>query len=144
MKDDGKKQCKKIKILGDIPVAVDGTGEEDIPPEWCLIFDNLSIPSPFKRSQNQKSKALNILKVLANTAGSRPTSLFRFYRALIRSKLGYGVCGLQFCGKSLLKILDPVHHQALRLCLGAFLRQNESLYAEAYLTPIRFGGSIYV
>ncbi|GFV65247.1 hypothetical protein TNCV_4572471 [Trichonephila clavipes] len=35
--------------------------------------------------------------------------------------------------KSLLKILDPVHHQALRLCLEAFRTSPvESLYAEAY------------
>ncbi|GFQ84537.1 uncharacterized protein TNCT_212771 [Trichonephila clavata] len=43
----------------------------------------------------RSAKALNILKVLANTRwGADRTSLLRLYRALIRSKLD---CGLQFC-----------------------------------------------
>ncbi|GFQ98277.1 uncharacterized protein TNCT_261311 [Trichonephila clavata] len=45
---------------------------------------------------------------------------FALYRALIRSKLDYGSVIYSSACKSLLKILDPVHHQGLRLCLGAF------------------------
>ncbi|GFQ74854.1 putative RNA-directed DNA polymerase from transposon X-element, partial [Trichonephila clavata] len=38
---------------------------------------------------------------------------------------------------NILKILDPVHHQGLRLCLGAFRTSPvESLYAEAYEPPL--------
>ncbi|GFW23123.1 RNase H domain-containing protein [Trichonephila clavipes] len=83
-------------------------------------------------------KTLNILKVLANTRwGADGTSLLRFYRALIRSKLDYGSVVYSSACKSLLKILDPVHHQALRLCLGAFRTSPvESLYAEAYEPPL--------
>ncbi|GFT02049.1 RNase H domain-containing protein [Trichonephila clavipes] len=82
----------------------------------------------------RSAKALNILKVLANTRwGADRTSLLRLYRALIRSKLDYGSMVYSTACKSLLKILDPVHHQALRLCLAAFRTSPvESLYAEAY------------
>ncbi|GFY78236.1 putative RNA-directed DNA polymerase from transposon BS [Trichonephila inaurata madagascariensis] len=66
---------------------------------------------------------------------SRPN--IRLYRALIRSKLDYGSVVYSSACKSLLKILDPVHHQALRLCLGAFRTSPvESFYAEAYEPPL--------
>ncbi|GFQ76046.1 probable RNA-directed DNA polymerase from transposon X-element [Trichonephila clavata] len=86
----------------------------------------------------RRAKALNILKVLANTRwGADRTSLLRLYRALIRSKLDYGSVVYRSACKSLLKILDPVHHQDLRLCLGAFRTSPvESLYAEAYEPPL--------
>ncbi|GFR18873.1 putative RNA-directed DNA polymerase from transposon BS [Trichonephila clavata] len=86
----------------------------------------------------RSAKALNILKVLTNTRwGADRTSLLRFYRALIRSKLDYGSVVYSSACKSLLKILDPVHHQGLRLCLGAFRTSPvESLYAEAYELPL--------
>ncbi|GFR07904.1 fibroblast growth factor receptor 3 [Trichonephila clavata] len=86
----------------------------------------------------RSAKALNILKVLANTRwGADRTSLLRLYRALIRSKLDYGSVVYSSAWKSLLKILDPVHHQGLRLCLGAFRTSPvESLYAEAYEPPL--------
>ncbi|GFQ82303.1 uncharacterized protein TNCT_379381 [Trichonephila clavata] len=81
----------------------------------------------------RSAKALNILKVLANTRwGADRTSLLRLYRALIRSKLDYGSVVYSSACKSLLKIFDPVHHQGLRFCLGAFRTSPvESLYAEA-------------
>ncbi|GFY67815.1 hypothetical protein TNIN_90121 [Trichonephila inaurata madagascariensis] len=93
------------------------------------------------KAWNRSAKALNILKVLANTRwGADRTSLFRLYRALIRSKLNYGSVVYSSACKSLLKILDPVHHQALRLCLGAFRTSPvESLYAEAYEPPLDLG-----
>ncbi|GFW62632.1 putative RNA-directed DNA polymerase from transposon X-element [Trichonephila clavipes] len=77
----------------------------------------------------RSANALNILKVLANTHwGADRTSLLRLYRALIRSKLDYESVVYNFACKSLLKILDPVHHQALRLCLGAFRTSPVDLY----------------
>ncbi|GFQ80630.1 putative RNA-directed DNA polymerase from transposon X-element [Trichonephila clavata] len=75
----------------------------------------------------------------ANNAISQPSSrLPRFPKpALIRSKLDYGTVVYSSAWKTLLKILDPVHHQSLRLCLGAFRTSPvESLYAEAYEPPL--------
>ncbi|GFV82471.1 RNA-directed DNA polymerase from mobile element jockey [Trichonephila clavipes] len=104
-----------------------------------LIFDqSLRFHRHLKDLKIRSAKALNILKVLANTRwGADRTSLLRLYGALIRSKLDYGSVVYSSACKSLLKILDPVHHQALRLCLGAFHTSPvESLYAEAYEPPL--------
>ncbi|GFQ71437.1 RNase H domain-containing protein [Trichonephila clavata] len=104
-----------------------------------LIFDqSLRFHRHLKDLKIRSTKALNILKVLANTRwGADRTSLLRLYRALIRSKLDYGSVVYSSACKSLLKILDPVHHQGLRLCLGAFRTSPvESLYAEAYEPPL--------
>ncbi|GFR15852.1 uncharacterized protein TNCT_518621 [Trichonephila clavata] len=86
-----------------------------------LIFDqSLRFHRHLKDLKIRSTKVLNILKVLANTRwGADQTSLLRLYRALIRSKLDYGSVVYSSACKSLLKILDPVHHQGLRLCLGA-------------------------
>ncbi|GFX47813.1 putative RNA-directed DNA polymerase from transposon X-element [Trichonephila clavipes] len=104
-----------------------------------LIFDqSLRFHRHLKDLKIRSAKALNILKVLANTRwGADRTSLLRLYRALIRSKLNYGSVVYSSACKSLLKILDPVHHQALRLCLEAFRTSPvESIYAEAYELPL--------
>ncbi|GFT64956.1 RNA-directed DNA polymerase from mobile element jockey [Trichonephila clavipes] len=80
-----------------------------------LIFDqSLRFHRHLKDLKIRSANALNILKVLANTHwGADRTSLLRLYRALIRSKLDYGSVVYSSACKSLLKILDPVHHQAL-------------------------------
>ncbi|GFQ93136.1 uncharacterized protein TNCT_484971 [Trichonephila clavata] len=104
-----------------------------------LIFDqSLRFHRHLKYLKIRSAKALNILKILANTRwGANRTSLLRLYRALIRSKLDYGSVVYSSACKSLLKILDPVHHEGLRLCLGAFRTSPvESLYAEAYKPPL--------
>ncbi|GFY64083.1 RNA-directed DNA polymerase from mobile element jockey [Trichonephila inaurata madagascariensis] len=104
-----------------------------------LIFDqSLRFHRHLKDLKIGSAKALNILIVLANTRwGADRTSLLRLYRALIRSKLDFGSVVYSSACKSLLKILDPVHHQALRLCLGAFRTSPvESFYAEAYEPPL--------
>ncbi|GFQ87654.1 reverse transcriptase domain-containing protein [Trichonephila clavata] len=86
------------------------------------------------RSQNQKCQGPKHPQSISKySLGSRPNILASLYRALIRSKLDYGSVVYSSACKSLLKILDPVHHQGLRLCLGAFRTSPvESLYAEAY------------
>ena len=78
-------------------------------------------------------KALSILKVLSHTTwGSDRTLLLQFYRSLIRSKLDYGSNVYGSTRKSYLAILDPIHHQGLRLALGAFRTlPTPSLYVEA-------------
>ncbi|GBN27831.1 hypothetical protein AVEN_28129-1 [Araneus ventricosus] len=77
-------------------------------------------------------KALNILKVLSNTSwGASRTSLLRVYRAAILSKMDYGCVIYGSARQSVFKILDPIHHSALRLCSRAFRTSPvESLYVE--------------
>lgn len=58
--------------------------------------------------------------------------LLRIYRAVVRSRLDYGSIVYGSARASVLKMLDPIHHQGLRLATGAFRTSPVlSLYAEA-------------
>ena len=71
--------------------------------------------------------------MLSNTNwGGDRSVLLNLYRSLVRSKLDYGSIVYGSARKSYLKCLDTIHHQGLRLALGAFRTSPvESLYAEA-------------
>ncbi len=59
--------------------------------------------------------------------------LLRLYRSLVRSKLDYGCIVYGSARRSILKQLDPIHHQGLRIALGAFRTSPaQSLYIEAH------------
>ena len=65
--------------------------------------------------------------------GSRPKCHARLYRSLIRSKLDYECIVYGSARKSYLQMLDPIHNQGLRLCLGAFRTSPvERLYVDAH------------
>ena len=99
-----------------------------------VIFDRkLSFIPHIRYIKAKCLKALNLLKVLSNTSwgADRPT-LLHLYRSLIRSKLDYGSVVYGSARKSYLQTLDTVHHQGLRLALGAFRTSPvSSLYVEA-------------
>ena len=78
-------------------------------------------------------KALNLLLIVARTdwAADRKV-LLNLYRTIIRSKLDYGSIIYGSARKSYLEMLDPIHHQGLRLALGAFRTSpSDSLLGEA-------------
>ena len=52
----------------------------------------------------------------------------RLYRSLVRSKLDYGSIVYGSASKSLLQQLDPIHHQGLRIALGAFVHPLFRVY----------------
>ena len=59
--------------------------------------------------------------------------LLRLYRSLVRSKLDYGCIVYGSARRSILKQLDPIHHQGLRIALCAFRTSPaQSLYIEAH------------
>ena len=59
--------------------------------------------------------------------------LLRLYRSLVRSKLDYGCIVYGSARRSILKQLDPTHHQGLRIALGAFRTSPaQSLHTEAH------------
>ena len=58
-------------------------------------------------------------------------TLLKLYRALIRSKIDYGCFIYGAARKSYLKSLQTIHHEGLRLVLGATY-PVESLYSEVY------------
>ena len=87
-----------------------------------LLFDKkLSFIPHIKALKAKFLKALDIRSVLLN-----------LYRSLVRSKLHYGSIVYGSARKSYLKCLNTIHHQGLRLALGAFRTSPvESLYAKS-------------
>ena len=100
----------------------------------CIILDSkLNFLSHIKSLNTKCLKALYIIKCVSGTKwGGDQKTLLNLYRALVRSKLYYGSIIYASARKSYLKILDTVHHQGLRLALGAFRTSPiPSLYVEA-------------
>ena len=80
----------------------------------------------------KKKKKKKLIPGLHIGLGGDRTVLLNLYRSLIRSKLDYGSIVYGSARKSYLKSLDTIHHQGLRLALGAFRTSPvESLYAES-------------
>ena len=71
--------------------------------------------------------------MLSNTNwGGDRSVLLNMYRSLVKSKLDYGSTVYGSARKSYLKCLDTIHHQGLRLALGAFRTSPvEGIYAES-------------
>ncbi|GFO27419.1 ribonuclease hi [Plakobranchus ocellatus] len=64
--------------------------------------------------------------------GADRATLLKLYRTLVRSKLDYGSVVYGSTKKHVLRTLDPIHHQGLRIAVGAFRTSSiKSLYAEA-------------
>ena len=99
-----------------------------------VIFDRkLNFLPHVKDLRIRCMKALRALKVLANPVwGADSTILLQLYRTLVRSKLDYASFIYGSARKYVIERLDPVHHQGLRLALGAFRTSPvQSLLAEA-------------
>ena len=99
-----------------------------------VLFDHkLSFIPHIKYLKAKCLKALNLLKVLSHTDwGADRTVLLQLYGSLIRSKLDYGSIVYGSARPSYISSLDTVHHQGLRLALGAFRTSPvQSLYVEA-------------
>ena len=85
-------------------------------------------------------KALNIIKVVSHLEwGADTRTLLNLYQSLVRSKVDYGSIVYRTADKKVLKSLEVVHNQGLRLCLGAFKSSPiESLNVEANFYPLEF------
>ena len=104
-----------------------------------LIFDQkLSFLPHLKALKTRCLKALDIIKVVSNQEwGADKSVLLKLYRSLVRSKLDYGCIVYGSARPSYLKMLNTIHHQGLRLALGAFRTSPvESLYVEAGELPL--------
>jgi len=97
-----------------------------------VIFDNKFSFIPHINYMKAKcSKSLILLKVVSPFDRLNKT-LLRLYRAVIRSQLDNGSIDWGSARKSYIKVLDPIHHQGLRIATGAFrTSQVESLYIES-------------
>ena len=93
-----------------------------------LVFDKkLDFKARIKYLKEKCQKALNILRVVGHTDwGADKSTLLKLYRTLVS-------CAVYGSTKNyILKLLDPFHHQGLRIALGAFRNSPvQSLYAEA-------------
>ena len=104
-----------------------------------VIFDQkLSFLPHLKTLKTTCLKALDIIRVVSNQEwGADKSVLMKLYRSLVRSKLDYGCFVYGSARPSYLKMLNTIHHQGLRLALGAFRTSPvESLYVEAGELPL--------
>ena len=87
-----------------------------------LIFDTkLTFTSHVQQPKSFCQKALGMLPVEGHTGwGADSIVLLRVHSSLVRSKLDYGCVAYGPAHQSVLKQLDPLHHQGLRIALGAF------------------------
>jgi ribonuclease HI/exonuclease III len=105
-----------------------------------ICDSHLNFSDQIAHLRDSALRSMNILKVIARyNRGSSSADLLNIYRSLVRSKLDYGSQVYGITTKSRLKRLDPVHHQAIRLCLGAYRSSPvESLYAESGELPLEY------
>ena len=99
-----------------------------------IVFNSKLTFGPHIKALRLKcQRKSNLLKVLAHRSwGSDRVCLLRIYRACVRSVLDYGSIVYGSAKPSTLKMLDPVHHQGIRLATGAFRTSPvPSLYAES-------------
>ena len=104
-----------------------------------VIFDQkLSFLPHLKALKSKCLKALDIIKVVSNQEwGADKSVLLKLYRSLVRSKLDYGCIVYGSARPSYLQMLNTLHHQGLRLALGAFRTSPvDSLYVEAGELPL--------
>ena len=100
-----------------------------------VIFDmRLSFVPHLKFVKKKGLNSLNIKNIIGNTEwGADRKVMLRLYRSLLRSELDYGCIMYGSARKCYLQMLDPVHNQSLRLCLGTFRTSPvESLYVDAH------------
>ena len=77
-------------------------------------------------------RALDLFKCISKLKwGADRSTLIILYRSSVRSKIDYGCQIYASAAATSLKMLDTIHHTALRLCSGAFRTSPVlSLYAE--------------
>ncbi|MCG8430697.1 MAG: endonuclease/exonuclease/phosphatase family protein [Candidatus Omnitrophica bacterium] len=129
--------CNKKKKHADPDLYLNGNRKipvQDQAKFLGVLFDKkLSFIPQLKQVKQNAMSAMNVLKSISGTEwGADKDSMLRLYRSLVRSRLDYGSIVYGSARPSYLKMLDPVHHQGLRLCLGAYRTSPvESLYVAA-------------
>ena len=85
-------------------------------------FDNrLLWDTHIKYLKDECMRSLRLLKTIAFSKNKTDSKmLLRIYKVMILPKLEYGCLAYGIAAKTTLEKLDPIHNQALRICLGAF------------------------
>ena len=85
-----------------------------------LIFDTkLTFKNHIQYLKTSCQKALDILRVVGHTDWGA-ARIVLLCHSLVHSKLDYGCIVYGSARRSILKQLDPIHYQGLRIALGAF------------------------
>ena len=127
--------CNQRKHFAEPSILLDKTPIKVVTEAKFLgvTFDRtLSCSSHVKYLKTNCLKTLDILKVVGHPDWGANQKTLCLYRALVRSKLDYGSIVYGAASNHILKKLDPIHHQGLRIALGAFRTASvTSLYAKA-------------
>ena len=109
-------------------------------PWYDFFFKNteLTLKTMYNIFYPPVRKAVDILRVVGHTDWRADwIVLLRVYRALVRSKLDNGYIVYGSARRSVLRQLDTIHHQGLRIAFGAFrISPAQSLYVEAHEPPL--------
>lgn len=84
------------------------------------IRPKTDVGAPHQTTESGSPKRLVSCGCFPTCRGSRSHTLLRLYRALVCSKLEYGCEAYSSASPTVLKMMDPVHNEALRICTGAF------------------------
>nr|XP_042910149.1 uncharacterized protein LOC122271807 [Parasteatoda tepidariorum] len=133
--------CRKRALHNDPVIFIHNIAIPVVPHAKFLgvTFDSkLTFIPHIKQLRKRCEQKLNMLRVLSNTYwGADRLALLRIYRALILSRLDYACVVYGTATTSNLRILDTVHHTALRICSGAFRTSPvESLYVVCHQIPL--------
>ena len=87
-----------------------------------VIFDkHLNFKAHIENTRNKCRKALNLMKKLAHTSwGSDRKTLKLIYKATVLAIIDYGCQVYGSATQPVLRRLDPIHNEGLRLSTGAF------------------------
>ena len=133
--------CRRRGNCQGVPLRLYGV---DVPLEQSVRFLGVELDRKLTYKHHLKSlrlkcmKALNLLKCVARTSyGADRATLLLLYRSLIRSKLDYACIIYNSACASHKRILDTVHHTALRVVTGAFRTSPiSSILADAHEPPL--------
>ena len=83
-------------------------------------------------------RSLDLIRHLTSTSwGANRASLLRLYTTLVLSKLDYGSAIYGQALTKILKLLDPIQNEGIRIATGAFRSSpKESLEVEAHRKPL--------
>jgi len=123
-----------------------------IPPTYDLKMLGLNLNNQLNWSKHIKllktktKLRLNIIRAISNRAwGANSTIIMRTYKSLILSVIDYGSIIYGAAPESILKSLDPIHNQGIRLSIGAFKTSPiPSILCEANTPPLEIRRNLLI
>ena len=88
--------------------------------------------------KNETFSRVNLLKIISSSKfKTNANILLNIHKAIILAKVEYASPIFATAADSNLKLLDPIHHKCLRICLGAFpTTPVQSLYVECNIPSL--------